>query len=95
MNIKPIGNRVLLELLEKEATTKGGIFLPDTASKERPMRGKVIAVGSGARDKKGALVPMQVKVGSNVVYSQYAGNEIEIEGKKHLLIKEDEILAVE
>lgn len=95
MNIQPLGNRVLIELLEKETKTKGGVFLPETASKERPMRGKVVAVGVGARNKKGTLVPMQVKIGSSVVYSQYAGDEIEIEGKKHLLIKEDEILAVE
>ncbi len=95
MNIKPIGNRVLIELVEKEAKTKGGIFLPETASKERPVRGKVLAVGSGTRNKKGTLIPMQVKVGASVVYSQYAGDEIEIEGKKHLLIKEDEILAIE
>lgn len=95
MNVKPIGNRVLIELPEKEEKTKTGIFLPETASKERPMRGKVVAVGGGARNKKGALVPMQVTVGASVVYSQYAGDEIEVEGKKHLLIKEDEILAIE
>ena len=95
MNIQPLGTRVLIELLEKAAKTKGGVFLPETASKERPMRGKVIAVGAGARNKKGTLIPMQVKVGSSVVYSQYAGDEFEIEGKKLLLIKEDEILAIE
>ncbi|HOY69167.1 MAG TPA: co-chaperone GroES [Candidatus Ozemobacteraceae bacterium] len=95
MNVTPLGNRVLVELATQETKTKGGIFLPETASKDRPNRGKVVAVGAGARNKKGILVPMQVKVGSNVVYAQYAGDEIEIEGKKHLLIKEDEILAIE
>ncbi|HEY9072034.1 MAG TPA: co-chaperone GroES [Candidatus Ozemobacteraceae bacterium] len=95
MNVTPLGNRVLVELATQETKTKGGIFLPETASKERPNRGRVVAVGAGARNRKGTLVPMQVKVGSNVVYAQYSGDEIEIEGKKHLLIKEDEILAIE
>ncbi len=94
MSVKPTGNRVLLEIKTHESKTKGGVILPDTASKDRPHEGKVIAVGPGKVDKHGKHVPIDVKVGNTVYFSEYAGTEVEIEGKKHLLIKDDELLAV-
>lgn len=93
MGLTPTLNRVLLELKSHETKTKGGVFLPETASKDRPHEGKVLAVGPGRVDSNGKRVPMEVKVGNTVLFSEYAGTEIEVEGKKHLLIKEDELLA--
>ncbi|MBF0499696.1 MAG: co-chaperone GroES [Candidatus Riflebacteria bacterium] len=94
MNIYPTRNRVLVQPKEAESKTKSGIILPDTASKERPHEGTIVAVGSGRIDNKGRTIPMQVKAGQKVMFSEWSGSEIEIEGKKQLLIKEDDLLAV-
>ena len=93
MAIKPIGDRVLVELIEEEDLGRvGSLYVPDTAT-ERPQRGKIIAAGEGRLDGKD-LVPMRVKVGDKVLYGKYAGTEIKYEDKEYLLLNEHDILAV-
>ena len=94
MNIKPLSNHVFLEPIVEEKVTKSGIFIPETADKERPIRGKVLAVGVGKRNDKGELIPMSVKVGDSVLFRKYGPDEIEMDGKKYLVGSEDDILAV-
>lgn len=94
MNIKPLSNHVFLESVAEEKVTKSGIYIPETADKERPIRGKVLAVGGGKRNDKGELIPMSVKVGDDVLFRKYGPDEIEIDGKKYLVGNEDDILAV-
>jgi chaperonin GroES len=94
MNFKPLSNHLFLEALEEEKTTKSGIVLPETAEKERPTRGKVIAVGPGKRNEKGEIIPMSVKVGDVVLFKKYGPDEIEIDGKKYLVGEEEDILAI-
>jgi chaperonin GroES len=93
MKMTPLGDRVIVRLLEKEEKKKGGIIIPDTA-KERPQEGEVIAVGKGRRTPAGERVELEVKKGDRVLFAKYAGNEIEIESAKYLVMKEDEILAI-
>ncbi len=95
MNLTPMGNRIVIKVTEAEKKTATGIIIPDTASKARPKTGKVIFVGRGLTDNKGKVIPMQVKKGDSVIFTEWAGTEIMIEGEKHLIMKEDEILAVE
>src|SRR5579862_8264300 len=93
MNLKPLGDRLIVEALEEEQTTVGGIVLPDTAL-EKPQRGNVIAVGPGARSSEsGEVIPMDVKEGDVVVFSNYGGTEIKIEGTDYLILRESDILA--
>ena len=94
MNFKPLSNRVFIEPLEEEKTTKSGIVLPETAEKERPVRGKILATGPGKLNEKGERVPMSVKVGDTVLFKKYGPDEIEIEGKKYLVGEEEDILAI-
>lgn len=94
MNFKPLSNRVFLEPLEEEKTTKSGIVLPDTAEKEKPIKGRVLAVGPGKVKENGERIPMSVKVGDTVLFKKYGPDEIEIEGKKYLVGDEDDILAI-
>lgn len=91
--IKPLGDRVVIEAVEKEETTASGIVLPDTA-KEKPQEGKVLAVGSGTLDDDGDRIPLEVKVGDRVIFSKYAGTEIKYEGKELLIMRESDILAI-
>ena len=91
--IKPLADRVVVEPIEEEVTTKGGIVLPDTA-KEKPQRGKVIAVGSGKLLEGGERVPLEVKEGDIVVFAKYGGTEIEIEGEEYIILSERDLLAV-
>ncbi|HEU5115265.1 MAG TPA: co-chaperone GroES [Isosphaeraceae bacterium] len=94
MKIQPLGDRVVVEREEAKQTTAGGIVLPDTA-KDRPQKGKVLAVGEGRTTKDGKRRELQVKVGDNVLFTSYAGDEFKVEGeKKVLLMREDDILAV-
>ena len=94
MNVKPLGDRVVVEREEAKGTTAGGIVLPDTA-KDKPQKGKVIAVGDGRITKDGKRRELQVKVGDAVLFTSYAGDEFKIDGeKKVLLMREDDILAV-
>lgn len=93
MNLRPLGNRVVVEPFEAPAK-KGNIILPDGA-KEKPQRGKVLAVGKGKKNDNGTPIPMEMKVGDIIVYSKYTGNEIECDGRKLLVMAEDDILCVE
>jgi chaperonin GroES len=93
MNLRPLGDRLLVAPTEQEEMTASGIVLPETA-KEKPMQGKVLAAGLGARKEDGSRADMDVKVGDIVLYAKYAGTEIKIENKKHLILKESDILAI-
>lgn len=93
MKIKPLADRVVVERIEEEEIKKGGIILPDTA-KEKPIKGKVVAVGPGRLDDKGNRIPMEVKKGDVVLFGKYAGQEIKIDNKEYLIMREDEILAI-
>lgn len=94
MNFKPLSNHVFIEPLKEGKATKSGIILPETSEGEKPMLGKVLAVGTGKRNEKGDLTPMSVKVGDQVLFKKYGPDEIEVEGKKYLVCSEDDILAV-
>lgn len=94
MNIKPLSNHVFIESIEEEKTTKSGIVLPETAEKEKPIKGKIFAVGPGKINEKGERVPMSVKIGDVVLFKKYGPDEIEIDGKKYLVGDEDDILAI-
>ncbi len=94
MNLKPLSNRLILEALEDEKMTKSGIVIPETAEKERPTRGKVVAVGPGKVNDDGKVTPMSVKVGDTVLFKKYGPDEIEVEGKKYLVGDEDDVLAI-
>ena len=89
----PLGDRLLVERLEAESKTAGGIVLPD-AAKEKPIQGKVIAVGEGRRNDSGEVVPMQVKAGDRILFGKYAGTEVKVDGDEYLIMKEDDVLAV-
>ena len=91
--IVPLFDNVLVKPLEGEDTLPSGIVLPDSA-KEKPQEGLVISTGEGARDDKGARIAMDVKVGDTVLYSKYAGTEVKIDGKEHLIIRENDVLAI-
>lgn len=93
MKITPLQDRVLVKRLEEEEKTKGGIIIPDTA-KEKPIEGKVVAVGKGRVKEDGTVVPLEVKAGDKVLFSKYAGTEIQIEGEEHLIMREDDILGI-
>ena len=93
MNLRPLQDRVLVKRLEEEETTAGGIIIPDTA-KEKPMKGEVIATGPGKVGDDNENIPMGIKAGDQVLFSKYAGTEIKIDGIEHLVMREDDILAV-
>jgi len=93
MKIKPLFDRVLVTRVEEDTKTKGGIIIPDTA-KERPMEGKVVAVGQGKVADDGRVTPLGVKAGDRVLFGKYAGTEIKIEGEDHLILREDDILGI-
>jgi chaperonin GroES len=93
LNLKPLGERLIVEPIEQEETTAGGIVLPETA-KEKPQKGKVVAVGPGARDESGNRIDMDVSADDEVLFAKYAGTEIKIEGKKLLILKESDVLAI-
>jgi chaperonin GroES len=93
ISLKPLADRVLVEPIEDEEVTPGGIVLPETA-KEKPQRGKLLAVGPGGRDEDGKLITMDVKVGDTVLFAKYAGTEIKLEGKKLLILRQSDLLAI-
>jgi chaperonin GroES len=93
MNFRPLHDRVLVRRVEAEAKTAGGIIIPDTA-KEKPQEGKVLAVGPGARDDAGKLVPLDVKVGDRVLFGKWSGTEVKIDGKDLLIMKESDIMGI-
>jgi len=91
--VRPLHNRLIVKRIEEEAKTAGGIIIPDTA-KEKPMEGRVIAAGPGRRDDKGNLVAMETKKGDRVLFGKYSGNEVNLDGEEHVIISEDDVLAV-
>ena len=93
LKMRPLADRVVVEPLEGDEVTPGGILLPETA-KEKPQQGLILSVGPGRRDDDGKIIPMDVKTGDKVLYAKYAGTEIKVEGKKLLILKESDILAV-
>jgi chaperonin GroES len=92
ISIKPLGNRIVVEPIEEEEITAGGIVLPETA-KEKPQKGKVLAVGPGERNDDGEYMPLEVKEGDTVLFAKYSGTEIKYDGKKLLIMRENDILA--
>ena len=94
MNLKPLSNHVFLKPVEEEKVTKGGILLPETMEKEKPVKGKVLAVGPGKQNEKGERMPMSVKVGDTVLFKKYGPDEVEMNGEKYLVGDEDDILAI-
>mgnify|MGYP001617875094 CR=1 FL=1 len=93
MQIRPLHDRLIVKRLEEEEKTKGGIIIPDSA-KEKPIEGKVIAVGEGKLNKNGKKIPLGVKKGDRILFARYAGTEVKIDGEEHLMMREDEVLAI-
>ncbi len=93
LNLKPLGDRIVVEPLEQEEMTASGIVLPETA-KEKPQKGSVLAAGPGARDDQGRRIAMDVKVGDVILFAKYAGTEIKLDGKKLLIFRESDVLAI-
>jgi chaperonin GroES len=92
MDLQPLGDRLIVEALEEEETTSSGIVLPDTA-KEKPQRGRVLAVGPGARNDRGELIPLEVAEGDEIVFSKYGGTEIKLGADEYLILRESDVLA--
>ena len=93
MKVRPLHDRILVKRLDQEAKSKGGIIIPDTA-KEKPMEGRVIAVGAGKMTEEGVVTPLDVKKGDRILFSKYSGSEIKLDGDEHLIIREEDVLAV-
>jgi chaperonin GroES len=93
MKVRPLHDRILVKRLDQEAKSKGGIIIPDTA-KEKPMEGRVVAVGTGKVGDDGTVTPLDVKKGDRILFSKYSGTEIKLEGDEHLIIREEDVLAV-
>jgi chaperonin GroES len=93
LNLKPLGDRLIVEPIESEEVTASGIVLPETA-KEKPQQGKVLAVGAGRRDEEGKRIEMDVKEGETVLFAKYAGTEVKLDNKKYLILKETDVLAI-
>ena len=93
MKVRPLHDRVIVKRVEEEEKTKGGIIIPDTA-KEKPIEGKVVAVGKGKILENGKQQPLEVKKGDKILFGKYAGTEIKIEGEEHLIMREDDIIAI-
>ena len=93
LKLKPLGGRVIVEPLEQEETTAGGIILPETA-KEKPQEGMILAAGPGDRDEDGERIPMDVKVGDKVLFAKYSGTEVKVDSRKLLILRESDILAI-
>jgi len=93
LKLKPLGNRVVVEPMEEEEVTAGGIVLPETA-KEKPQKGTVLAVGPGERDDSGKRIPLDVNEGDKVLFAKYAGTEVKVDGKKLLILRESDLLAI-
>lgn len=93
MKIRPLQDRILVERLEEQTTTKGGIIIPDTA-KEKPAEGTVVAVGKGKLDKDGKLIPLELQIGDRVLFSKYGGSEVKLDGQDYLIMGQDDVLCV-
>ena len=93
MKFRPLHDRILIQRVEEEQKTAGGIIIPDTA-KEKPQEGRVIAVGNGRITDEGKLIPLEVSVGDRILFGKYSGSEIQLDGKEHLIIRQDDVLAI-
>jgi len=93
MKIRPLQDRILVQRVEEEKTTKGGIIIPDTA-KEKPIEGKIVAVGSGRVGDDGKKIPLEVKKGDRVLFGKYGGTEVKIEGVEYLIMREEDVLGI-
>jgi len=93
MKVRPLGDRILVEVLEAKERTKGGIVLPDTA-KEKPQEAKIVACGKGKISDEGKVIPLEVKVGDKILFAKYTGTEIILDDKEYLILKEEDILAI-
>ena len=93
MKLRPLQDRILVQRVEEEEKTKGGIIIPDTA-KEKPAEGKVIAVGKGKLDDDGKRIPLEIKKGDRILFGKYSGTEVKIEGEEQLIMREDDVLAI-
>ena len=93
MNLRPLQDRLLVQRVEEETTTRGGIIIPDTA-KEKPAEGKVVAVGNGKLADDGTRVALEVQVGDRILFGKYSGTEVKIEGEEYLIMREDDVLGV-
>jgi len=93
MSLRPLSDRILVERVEEDEKTKGGIIIPDTA-KEKPAEGKVVATGNGRMGEDGKLLPMDVKVGDRVLFSKYGGTDVKIDGIDYLILRQDDVLGV-
>lgn len=93
VDLKPLGDRLVVESVEQAQTSSGGVILPDTA-KEKPQEGIVLAVGPGRKTDKGEVIAIELKVGDRIIYSKYSGSEIKLEGKEYLIISEKDVLAI-
>ena len=93
MRIRPLHDRVVVRRIEEEQKTAGGIIIPDTA-KEKPMQGEVVAVGPGARNEQGAIVPLDVKVGDRVLFGKWSGTEVKLDGVEYIIMKESDLMGV-
>jgi chaperonin GroES len=93
MNLRPLQDRIIVKRVEEETKTAGGLFIPETA-KEKPQRGKIVAVGNGKKTEDGKVLPLDVKVGDVVLFGKYAGTEVKVDGDDFLMMREDDILAV-
>jgi chaperonin GroES len=93
MKLRPLQDRILVQRVQEETTTKGGIIIPDTA-KEKPAEGKVIAVGNGKLGDDGKRVPLEIKAGDRILFGKYSGTEVKIEGEEFLIMREDDVLGV-
>jgi chaperonin GroES len=93
MNIQPLGDRVIVERVDAMEKSAGGLYIPDTA-KEKPQEGKVIAVGKGKRKDDGTIIPMDVKKGDRILFGKYSGNDVTVNGKEYVIMREDDILGI-
>ena len=93
MKLRPLQDRILVQRVEEETTTKGGIIIPDSA-KEKPAEGKVVAVGSGKIGEDGKRIPLEIKTGDRILFGKYSGTEVKIEGEEQLIMREDDVLAI-
>ena len=94
INLKPLGGHIIIKPLEKEEVTASGIVIPDTASKEKPQQGEVLAIGPGSLDANGKRIPMEVKVGDKILFSKYSPDEVKIDGEDYLILSEGDIKAI-
>ena len=93
MSLRPLSDRILVERVEEDSKTKGGIIIPDTA-KEKPAEGKIVSMGNGRMGEDGKLIPMDVKVGDRILFSKYGGTDVKIDGSDYLILRQDDVLGV-